>query len=134
MFRSREFDIDCHFELKGGDRRGPVTIYAPGDRVSGSVRLAPQADIPCRSVTLQLEWHTEGKGDRDQQIIHEKTLHQGNLRMGSLVGDNFVFQLPEGPVSYAGQLINIIWTITIKVDVPRAKDATFQEPFIVARG
>ena len=58
---------------------------------------------------LRLFWYTEGKGTEDSEVISTKDLHP-NQREGEAA---FNFILPEGPLTYRGKLISILWAIEL---------------------
>ncbi|MBI4676430.1 MAG: hypothetical protein HY748_02485 [Elusimicrobia bacterium] len=55
----------------------------------------------------------------------------GTLRAGGKADVPFSFEVPqEGPVSYDGKLLCIVWEVRVHVDVPWATD--IEESFPVA--
>jgi hypothetical protein len=106
-------------------------IYPPGAVVSGAFEIRPYERIPCRGVELQLRWRTEGKGDEDGAIINTKTFRRDELLPDRTFGDQFAFKLPFTPHSYAGQLINIVWMVSVKIDKPLARDIHFHQPLVM---
>ena len=84
-----------------------VTSFRPGDVVEGKAfwRLDP----PPESVELRLFWYTEGKGDQDVGIV--ETIPYA----GPAAEDRRSFQLrlPEGPYSFSGKLISLVWAIEV---------------------
>ncbi len=104
--------------------------YQPGETVSGKVTLIPKKDVRCRSATVQLEWHTTGRGNRDKKVIASKTLASGGLTSGRVVSDVFSFPLPDAPWSYNGHYINIVWAIKVNIDVPFAGDIEHARPIV----
>lgn len=123
-----------HLELKGGTPAGDLQMYAPGEIVAGTIQVEPRSDIRCRKLTVHLEWHTEGKGDRDGAVVGSRDLAEGNLRVRQSVGDQFMFQLPAQPWSYSGHYISIVWEIVVKMDVPLGRDISYRQPIIVDPG
>lgn len=87
-----------------------------GGTISGRVRMTADDMHDCRRLILTVGWHTEGRGDRDSHHITEISLHQGQINPGE---EEFPFrcELPEGPISYAGHLINIVWEVQARLDL-----------------
>ena len=100
-----------------------------GDRISGQVVVETDELIECRAVRIAGGWHTEGKGDRDEEVIYATTLHKGKLN----ATHQFPFEtmLPEQPISYSGHHIKVIWTATATVDLAWQKDPRAEEMFFV---
>lgn len=123
------------FKLDGGevDAEG-FRRYRPGELLKGLVEVEAREDIRSRSVTLEFGWHTEGKGSRNSEVVDRKSLASGSLRARQSVGDQFVFEVPRSPWSFAGHFITIIWALTVKVDVPMGRDIAVSQPFIVDPG
>lgn len=115
-------EIDFQVKFKDGVAAEGARGYLPGATVSGIYEIVPQSNIRCRKAEIRLEWYTEGKGDRDGEVIDSREIAAGDLMAGKRIGDAFVFQLPSQPWSYAGYFITVVWAITVKIDVPMGKD------------
>jgi hypothetical protein len=118
--------------LRGGEEERGRMRYEPGQVMQGSVQVIPEKDMRCDHLYARLSWHTEGRGDRDQAMIAEMDLFQGDLREATPTYHTFHFTLPHEPWSFAGYYINIIWEFEVSVDVPMAKDPKQSQPFIMA--
>jgi hypothetical protein len=125
---------DVQITLEGGEDRGGTPAYPPGGTISGRVEILPQTDLTADHVLIQLEWHTEGRGDRDGQVAEAKDIYQGVLTAGVAISEDFAFTLPQEPWSFAGHYINIVWSVNVKIDIPRAKDVNVNQPFILTPG
>ena len=84
----------------------------------------------CRRVVARLEWHTEGSGDRDDGCVGEVEVATGPLA-GPLV-QSFTLTVPQQPWSYTGHYIDIIWQVSVVVDIRVGLDITVEEPIVVA--
>jgi hypothetical protein len=83
------------------------TRFMPASRVSGSVSWELESE-PER-IDLRLFWYTAGKGDRDVGIVESIAFpHPGPSGSRS-----FSFELPEGPYSFSGKLISLIWALEL---------------------
>lgn len=92
-------------ELEGGR-----TAFRPGEEVAGTVSWDPGGPAPDRApeqAEVRLAWYTRGRGDRDSGIVASETLE------GPGVSDrrSFRFRLPDGPYSFSGKLISLVWTV-----------------------
>lgn len=120
-----EFDPGPWTELHLQDHR-PV-----GGTISGRVRMTADEMARCRKLFVTIGWHTEGTGDRDAESILELTLHQGEIFPGE---QEFPFscQLPDGPISYAGHLINVVWEVHAQLDLAWKFDPKTSRKFFVS--
>jgi len=118
--------------LRGGDFEGNWQHLAPGSLVEGSVQIVPESDIRANHVWVRLQWHTEGRGDRDEGRLAQLDVFQGVLTAQTPYNYSFSFTLPCEPWSYAGHYINIVWEVMVEVDVPMAPDIRHSQPFIMA--
>lgn len=85
-------------------------VFAPGDEVAGVVRW--QLDGEPGSVALRLFWQTQGRGDSDVDVVAEESYEAP----GSGDRRPFRFRLPEGPYSFSGKLISLVWGLELVAD------------------
>jgi hypothetical protein len=123
---------DIQVTLQGAAEDGGVPHYQPGQDLRGTVQVTPDADVRCNHLYVRLQWHTEGRGDRDQEKIAEVDLFQGTLRADGPWGSDFRFALPREPWSYAGHYISLVWEIAVDVDVPWSVNPRHSQPFVLA--
>lgn len=88
--------------IEGGRR-----VFAPGDEVAGSVSWHLEEDP--ESVVLRLYWRTEGRGTQDTDTEAEEVFRSPGLRDER----DFSFRLPEGPYSFSGTLISLVWGLEL---------------------
>lgn len=132
MFGKR-VQADFRVNLEGGQIVEGVRAYRPGEVVSGQATITVGEDINTQHVTLQLNWFTEGKGDRDSGVVESRTIHQGVMTTGIPISTTFSFTLPQEPWSYTGHYINIIWAISIEIDRPGLqRDLHHDERFVMS--
>jgi len=125
---SVEFQID----IRGGEEQGDLVRFRPGETLQGSVRIIPESDLQARHVFVRLMWQTEGRGDRDQAVIAEQDVFQGELKGGASSYHSFHFSLPEQPWSYAGHYIQIVWLVEVSIDLALARDPRGQKTFVLS--
>ena len=123
-------DVDIELTLQGGEIQDNGRRCDPGSTLQGWARLTPEGTANCRRVVARLEWHTEGTGDRDDGCIGEVELATGPLA-GPLI-QSFTLTVPQQPWSYTGHYINIIWQVSVVVDIPLGLDITAEERIVVA--
>ena len=81
--------------------------FVPTDKVSGTVSW--DLDKAPDSVELRLFWYTKGKGDRDVGIVDSVSFANPQAHDSR----DFSFTLPEGPYSFSGRLISLIWALEL---------------------
>jgi hypothetical protein len=89
------------------ETRDGVTSFRPGDDVSG--RAWWQLDRQPEEVVARLFWYTRGKGTQDVVVVQEETFPAP----GAQDQRKFSFRLPEGPFSFSGSLISLIWAVEV---------------------
>ena len=122
-----------HIELDPGPwaERDLLNHRVVGGTVSGRLRMTADEMIKCRKLTVAIGWHTEGTGDTDSETVFETTVHEGEIYPGD---QEFPFScdLPDGPISYAGHLINVIWSVSARLDLAWKRDPTAEQPFFLS--
>ena len=89
------------------ETRDGVTSFRPGDDVSG--RAWWQLDQQPKDVVARLFWYTQGKGTQDVVVVQEETFPSPRREDQR----KFSFRLPEGPLSFSGRLISLIWAVEV---------------------
>jgi hypothetical protein len=81
--------------------------YRPGETVRGAAYWTLGGEP--ESVEVRLFWRTEGKGTTDTEIAASRTF-QNPARTDRR---DFELVLPDGPYSFAGKLIAIVWSVEV---------------------
>ena len=92
---------DLRIELADGRR-----AFKPGESVEGRVSWTVDR---ATSAEVRLFWYTRGKGTEDVGLVD--TVVFPNPQPADQ--RTFRFQLPDGPYSFSGALISIIWAIEL---------------------
>lgn len=87
------------------ETEGGANAFLPGETIIGTVSW--QLEPPLESVELRLIWYTEGKGDQDLEIVETAAFHSP----GVVDRRAFTVRLPEGPFSFSGKLISLLWAL-----------------------
>lgn len=119
-------DIQIRFK-RGGD----VLQYQPGDMLEADIEVRSENTITCRDIVVAVGWHTEGKGDRNSGRSYVDPLGVTEIVPGIPITHQFSCRLPNTPYSYEGELIRIVWALTVKVDIAMMPDMTESRPFIL---
>lgn len=83
------------------------TVFAPREPVQGTVQW--NLVSPPKRLELSLFWYTEGKGTRDVGVVDTVTVENP----GALGSKDFQFVLSDGPCSFSGRLISLIWAVEL---------------------
>jgi len=103
-----------------------------GDTVHGSVEWRSSGTVP-RAIIIAAQWRTEGRGDVSRGKAGEMRAPYDPSSPLSGVPIPFAFTIPaEGPVSYDGNMLRIIWEITAQADLPMMPDEKGALAFRVA--
>jgi hypothetical protein len=81
--------------------------YRPGETVRGAAYWTLGGEP--ESVEVRLFWRTEGKGTTDTEIVAAKVF-ENPARTDRR---DFALVLPDGPYSFAGKLIAILWSVEV---------------------
>ena len=81
--------------------------FAPRETIRGTVRWSLDAGI--RHLELSLFWYTTGKGTRDVGVIETRKFDEP----GAVGWKDFSFTLPDGPYSFSGKLISLLWALEL---------------------
>jgi Arrestin (or S-antigen), N-terminal domain len=104
-----------------------------GETLTGSFSFYPDSQKTVKEAIASIGWRTEGRGTVDQGKVQEITFDPTHFANGS-GSVPFKFQLPsECPISVDGQLIRIIWEVSVKLDIAGifAKDHKHSQVFRV---
>ena len=92
---------DIHLDLADGRR-----VFKPGELVEGRVSWTVDG---ATSAEVRLFWYTRGKGPEDVGVVDTVAFPN------PLTTDQrpFRFVLPDGPFSFSGKLVSIIWAMEL---------------------
>lgn len=63
------------------------------------------------AVEVRLVWYTRGKGDTDVEVVDTRRFEQPP----AVAQERLRFLLPEGPYSFSGKLISLIWAAELVI-------------------
>ena len=104
--------------------------YAPGETLEGFSSVGDLDLDELTAVELSVLWHTEGKGDADLAVHYFRRWEAtaaNRLELKQL--QPFSTRLPLSPLSYAGRIIKICWSVRLRVCMRRGKDVLVDLPF-----
>lgn len=109
-----------------------TTPIAVGGYVSGRAVWMPNAGQKARAVKMAVRWRTEGRGTMNKGEVWTTNLPlTAGMPLAPVTIPFNVTLPPDGPVSYNGNLIRIIWEVRMEIDEPLKKDEFAAVPFVV---
>ena len=90
--------------------------FVPGERLRGHVEWTglPPSERPDKDkAELRLFHYTSGKGTRDIDIIDKIDFDSP----ATSARQEFEFRLPDGPPSFSGKLISLIWALELIIEI-----------------
>jgi hypothetical protein len=114
-----------------------IPKYAPGQQMMGVVNIEVPKVMSVRGVDIELQWETQGKGDRDGETVDRDRVQVSEITPGNPLQHPFAFNAPMLPWTYEGELIRIVWSLRVQIDVDAAldlfnmMDISHDEPFIL---
>ncbi|MEM9701897.1 MAG: hypothetical protein AAF907_05585 [Planctomycetota bacterium] len=105
---------------------------SPGGKIRGEAIYSPEKETNPKSIQIEVGWETRGRGNKDSQAILRADREIGPVAAGERVVIPFEATLPEGVVrSFAGELLELVWAVRGRVDVPWAIDEKAETVFQV---
>ncbi|MEL6546208.1 MAG: hypothetical protein AAFQ82_16390, partial [Myxococcota bacterium] len=104
-----EFDLRIEVEK---------TEYNGGDTLSGVLHVQSPKDYTAKAVTVGLGWYTHGFGNGDHGEVSSALLHSGRIIAGRAYAFPFSLEIPNGPVTFRGNLVNVEWELSARADIP----------------
>jgi len=86
---------------------GDQTVFSPRETIRGVCEW--NLDTNPRRLDLSLFWYTMGKGTRDVGVVESVPFEDP----GAYGSKEFSFTLPDGPYSFSGKLISLIWAVEL---------------------
>ena len=120
--------INIHFEFDKGE-----SIFEVRDTVSGTAVITANQDTVCNKVVIQMRWQTHGRGNRAAGKWMKESIQVSHNTLNASQTERipFSFQLPEGPLTYRGNYLNVDWYIKALVDARGPFDPNYEEEIIV---
>ncbi|MEZ0297586.1 MAG: hypothetical protein ACAI35_14145 [Candidatus Methylacidiphilales bacterium] len=107
-------------------------VYFPGETISGILHVEPASNVTCRKLTINMNWRTGGRGNTDEGAKPQTiTLYTGDFKAGLVEQFPFVFTVPNGPLTYHGNLLYVNWYLKAQADIAWAIDPTAQAEFVI---
>lgn len=111
----------------------PGAVYHGGETLRGHVDVDVDKNCTCNGLNIEVEWFTRGRGNTTSGTIATATVYKGPLEAGDSHRFPFETVLPNGPVSYDGQIVSVHWRVRARADLPWAIDPKAEADFEVRR-
>ena len=97
--------------------------YRPGETLAGSYRLGAMSGDDIRTIECSILWYTTGKGSEDFGVhaFWRYAVEAGDWIDPRSPG-RFSTILPKSPLSYAGVIVKIHWTIRVRVFLAEGRE------------
>lgn len=119
-------DLTIELEDAGG-------MYRGGDIVRGVIVVEASARVRCDGLRVGIGWRVHGRGNRHVQMEQEADLFTGEWYERERHRYPFSFTLPDSPVSYRGNVLNIDWFVWTRADIPWRFDPKAERELVVKR-
>lgn len=104
----------------------PLTVYAPGRTIRGAVLWDAERAGRCAGLSIVNEYRVHRADNRDPGEFHADRHGRHELFSGEFeAGERrfpFAIELPEGPLSFDGQLFAVEWLLEARTDVGLGRD------------
>lgn len=104
-------------EVDGSSSQPTELVLEPGQIVYGRVEVEVLEDVEFREAQVRFLWHTEGKGNRVSGESGTETLARGGKWLaGTTHGFSFQIAAPNGPLTYRGKILKVLWSLEARLD------------------
>ena len=83
------------------------TAFSPGETIE--VLAEWELDRQPEAIEVRLVWYTRGKGDMDADVVDRVDVGSRDISGSRRVS----ITLPEGPYSFSGRLISLLWSLEL---------------------
>jgi hypothetical protein len=83
-----------------------------------------------KAIEVSVLWHTEGKGDVDEDVIHrERLVCATGAGWDTHDPPRCEVRLPRSPLSYDGVILKIHWCVRAQVIMKSGREMLVEAPF-----
>jgi hypothetical protein len=104
--------------------------HLPGDTLCCDYQIDAVEENEVQAVEVSVLWYTEGKGDEDMGVHYfERHVASDNTDGDLRQLRSLKAQLPNSPLSYQGEMLEVRWCVRLRAFLKRGKSATLDHPF-----
>lgn len=108
----------------------PSGEYRPGQQLAGRFFVGGPQPSAVRAAELSVLWYTAGKGEEDMAVHHfERLVEEPGRPLDLRVPRLFSTMLPQSPLSYDGQIVNVCWCVRLRLLLPLGQISLAEAPF-----
>ncbi len=108
-------------------------MYKPGDVMRCDYQIDAVDAAAVSSVEASIVWFSEGKGDEDMGVHFFERRVPTDVDHGDLRPlHTFEDTLPNSPLSYHGELVQVRWCVRVRVFLKNGKEYCAEKPFVLA--
>lgn len=100
----------------------PQRVYLPGETVTGKVYVETDAECRCDSLDVVLQERAFGKGNSRSHALEKSQEFVGKWAAQSRHEYPFSFRVPDEARPYHGTLLNVVYEVHARADIPWAID------------
>lgn len=104
--------------------------HMPGDTLRCDYQIDAVEEGEVQAVEISVLWYTEGKGDEDMGVhFFERLVANDDAGEDLRQLHSFSVALPNSPLSYQGELLEIRWCVRLRAFLRRGRSSTLDHPF-----
>lgn len=108
--------------------------FHPGDVLSGYVEVLVNRDCRCQELELLVGWRISGAAPAAGGSQQRLTLFRGDLAFGEVYRYPFQRVLPNGPYTYRGLHLNVLWAVEATAKIANLPNMEAREGFLLTGG
>ena len=109
---------------------GDKPSYLPGDVLRCDYQIDAVEPHDIAAVEASILWYTQGKGDEDMSVHFFERRVAADAEGGNLCQlRSFRSKLPNSPLSYLGEIVEIHWCVRVRVFPRRGRECSLDHPF-----
>ncbi|MEC8378751.1 MAG: sporulation protein [Myxococcota bacterium] len=116
----------CDLEIELNKRQ-----FFPGETAEVTLWVNGNTSFSCKEITVDLIRRAHGKGNTSTKRVERISVYSGEIGEGEQLELHCGFVLPEAPLTYHGQYLNVDWIIKANVDVAWAFDPKCEIDFVL---
>jgi hypothetical protein len=102
----------------------------PGDQLHCDYQIDAVGENEVQALEASVLWYTEGKGDEDMGVHYfERHVAIDKTKEDLRELRSFKVPLPNSPLSYHGEMIEIRWCVRVRAFLKRGQSATLDHAF-----
>ncbi|MDG2384054.1 MAG: hypothetical protein P8N76_20445 [Pirellulaceae bacterium] len=101
----------------------------PGDTIACDYQIDAVEASDIQAVEASVLWYTEGKGDEDMGVHYFERRVPTETEEDLRKWRRFQTILPNSPLSFDGELIQIRWCVRVRAFLKLGKQSSFELPF-----